>query len=458
MSAGRSFITLTPEIVSGGSESSLRSILRCETPSSSLDHVPRSYPEANIDISSQSGESDTTYQIPDSQTVLLLHGVRQKYELTDGHPIPATHHDHELLVRNETIGLNPIDWKSPDYGFGIPELPYISGRESSGTVVQAPRSTSRIKVNDKVIVISTDYRDLRKATYQEYTIASDFNVVRIPREITPSQGATLGVAYVAASLALGLCLGVDFTQSHDGPNLLELVRGVPEASLPQDIRDECLRGILSSEGAKSGDWIAIWGGSSTSASIAVQLARLVGLKVALVVDNAKHGLRLSENPILRPDLLVDSHDPERAVAILRANTKGRLRFGIDTVGKETCERLLGALGPVDVNKQASVNSPPNTPPTEPTLLAHLVGLNGFPKREAPAGVVFHTIPVKLYHEVPDIGEVLSQWLETLLAARAVVPPRIIDVEDGLHNVNKGLDRMRKGEISGGKLLVDLGTR
>ncbi|KAF7561526.1 hypothetical protein G7046_g2594 [Stylonectria norvegica] len=379
--------------------------------------------------------------IPATQTVLLLHGVRQQYQVTDGYAIPSTTHDHELLVRSSTIGLNPIDWKSPDFGFGIPELPYISGREATGVVV---------------IVISTDYRDLRKATYQQFVVASDFNVVRIPKEITLSEGATMGVAFVAASLALGICLGVDFTQAHHGPNILSLVRSIPEESLPADIRDECLNGTLPSEGAQPGDWIAIWGGSSTSASIAVQLARLVGLRVALVVDNAKHGLRISQDPVLRPDLLVDSHDPDRAVAILRANTKGKLRFGIDTRGCDTAELLLRALGPEELHrKTAQADSPPSTPPAEPSVPAHLVGLSGLPKGEQPVGVVFHTIPVKLFHEVPEIGEALSCWLETLLSTRAITPPRIIDIEDGLHSVNKGLDRMRRGEISGGKLLIDV---
>lgn len=345
-----------------------------------------------------------------------------------------------------------------DYGFAIPELPYISGREASGTVVLAPQTPSRIKSGDKVIVISTDYRDLRKATYQQYVVASDFNVVRIPKEITIKQGATLGVAYVAAALSLGICLGVDFTSVQDGPNILNLVREVPEEALPEDIRGECLNSILPNEGAKAGDWIAIWGGSSTSAVLAVQLARLVGLKVALVVDNAKHGVRISENPVLRPDLLVDSHDPERAVAVLRANTRGKLRFGIDTRGKDTAEVLLRALGPEELHRSAAnVTSPPSTPPAEPIVPAHLVGMSGLPKTGQSAGVIFHTIPFKLYHEVPEVGEVLSRWLERLLSSRALVPPRIIDVEDGLHNVNRGLDRMRKGEISGGKLVVDLKT-
>ncbi|KAF7544846.1 hypothetical protein G7Z17_g9624 [Cylindrodendrum hubeiense] len=460
MRFGTSFVPLTAEPVNDFRIADAESIPEFQ-PASQFDDVPRSVELPSIESfqasraeSVQSIDSNPAIQLPDTQTVLLLHGVRQQYEVTNGYVLPTTNHDHELLVRTSTIGLNPIDWKSPDYGFGIPELPFISGREATGTVVQAANRQSRVKAGDKVIVISTDYRDLRKATYQQYVVASDFNVVRIPKEITVSEGATLGVAFVAASLSLGICLGVDFTGAFGGPNIHDLVRSIPEESLPEDIRGECLQGILPSEGAKAGDWIAIWGGSSTSASIAVQLARLVGLKVALVVDNAKHGVRISENPVLRPDLLVDSHDPERAITILRANTNGKLRFGIDTRGRETAELLLRALGP-EAKRAAQVNSPPSTPPTEPTIPAHLVGMSGLPKGEQPPGVIFHTMPVKLYHEVPEIGEALSSWLERLLASRAIVPPRIIDIEDGLHNVNKGLDRMRKGEISGGKLLVEL---
>lgn len=233
------------------------------------------------------------------------------------------------------------------------------------------------------------------------------------------------------------------------------MRDIPEETLPEDIRGECLNGILPGEGARPGDWVAIWGGSSTSAVIAVQLARLVGLRVALVVDNAKHGLRISENPVLRPDLLVDSHDADRAVAIIRANTKGRLRFGIDTRGKDSAELLLRALGSEELHKKTvQVNSPPSTPPSKPSVPAHLVGLSGLPKTAQP-GAIFHMVPVKLYHEVPRVGEALSSWLERLLSSKSLVPPRIIDTEDGLHNVNRGLDRMRRGEISGGKLVVEL---
>lgn len=37
-----------------------------------------------------------------------------------------------------------------DFGFGIPELPYLSGRELAGTVAQVDDNDSRWKVGDRV--------------------------------------------------------------------------------------------------------------------------------------------------------------------------------------------------------------------------------------------------------------------------------------------------------------------
>ncbi len=109
-------------------------------------------------------------------------------------------------------------------------------------------------------MISTDYRDVRKSAFQEYVVASDFNVIKLPASITPHAGASLGVAFVAAALSLGICMGLDFQDIADGPDLLELVRGLKQDSLPADIRQECFNGLDIAERAGTGDWIAIWGG------------------------------------------------------------------------------------------------------------------------------------------------------------------------------------------------------
>ncbi|KAH8845336.1 hypothetical protein MCOR27_007660 [Pyricularia oryzae] len=420
--------------------------------------------------------ADQTARVPELQTVLLLHQPRQPYTVTPDYPVPELRGDDEVLIKVHTIGLNPLDWKAPDFNFAIPELPYISGREFSGYIAKVQGTASRWREGDKasshptptVIAISTDYRDRRKAAYQEYAVALDFNVVKIPSGISTEQGATIGVAYVAAVLALGVSLGVDFSSVAGGPNLFQLVRAEGSRNLPEDVRSECLDGVQSHERAVAGDWVAVWGGSSTSANLLVQLAKLAGLRVAVVVDKAKHGLRLSQHPVLRPDLLIDSHDPDRAVEILRRNTAGRLRFGIDTRDKASAASLLQALTPghksdVDggggtkYSSSSSVEplSPPHTPGDSALLSAHLVGLAGLPKQDPPEGTLFHMVPIKLFHEVRTIGFALTKWLERLLEQGLVVPPEIIDVESGLDNVNTGLDRMRRGEISGGKLVVNV---
>lgn len=91
-------------------------------------------------------------------------------------------------------------------------------------------------------------------------MASDFNTVRIPRGLSRQAGATIGVAYVAAALALGVCMGVDFRGVLGGPDLLGLVRALDPETLPRDIRDECFKGIDEKARAKAGDWLAVWGG------------------------------------------------------------------------------------------------------------------------------------------------------------------------------------------------------
>lgn len=74
------------------------------------------------------------------------------------------------------------------------------------------------------------------------------------------------MASVAAVLALGICAGLDFSNVLDGPDLLRKIRRLDEKVLPQDVRRECREGILESDRAKQGDWIAIWGGKLASTS------------------------------------------------------------------------------------------------------------------------------------------------------------------------------------------------
>ena len=122
----------------------------------------------------------------------------------------------------------------------------------------------RSKPIPRVLSLSTDYWDFRKAAFQQYSVASDFNVCRLPWNVSVEPGAATGVTFVSAILALAICLGLDF--STRGPNLLHILRTVKPLSIPEDARDECLNEI-EGERPRRGDLLAIWGGASHHLSI-----------------------------------------------------------------------------------------------------------------------------------------------------------------------------------------------
>jgi NADPH:quinone reductase-like Zn-dependent oxidoreductase len=374
------------------------------------------------------------------QDLLLLHGPRQKYTLERAHEIPELRGDDEILVQTLAIGLNPVDWKGADYGFSQPSYPWINGRDFAGIVVKAPRKESRIKQGDVVFGPSTDYRDVRKAAYQEYVVTTESNVARIPQGVQVKEGAALGVAFVAAAIALGVSFGLNFSASGQqtcSPDFLQTARGLNPLNVPNDIRSEVFSSISESERPKPGEWIAIWGASTTTGQLAVQLAKLAGLKVAAVADLAKGSQRLVE---IGADFQVDRHDPKRAIEVLKAVTGGKLRFGVDIVGAETASALQEAL-------QKSSSGPQS----------HLLGLSGVPK-EAASGVTIHKVPIKLFHESAVFGDTLVRWLEQLLIAKTLKLPEVEVAEGGLAGINDALDRLRAGTVSGKRIVVSVGER
>ncbi|KFY46219.1 hypothetical protein V494_00541 [Pseudogymnoascus sp. VKM F-4513 (FW-928)] len=384
------------------------------------------------------------------QEVLLLHGVKQRYTHTTKYEIPQIKNDGEMLVKVSVIGLNPIDWKASDFGWGLPTLPCISGRDLAGTIVKTPKRESRFKVGDKVIAVSTDYRDSRKSAYQEYAIASDHNVCRLPASISAVDAAPVGVAYVAAALMLGVCIGLDFSHVN-GPDLYTISRKLDPESVPKDIKAEVFNdSITPALRPKKGDWLAIWGGSSATGCIALQLAKLAGLRVVCILDVARNGARMLK---LGADLLIDRLDTERAVEIVRSVTGGQLTWGIDTRGKESAGLLARAMAASEAAAPSDEKEEKKDDGKEKAL-GHLVALTGRPSAPTP-GIQYHTLPIKLFHEAAPVGEALMVWLERLFEEGTLHPPPIEVASGGLQGVNDALDRLREGAAGGERIVVPL---
>lgn len=72
-------------------------------------------------------------ELPASQNCRITPTVQQalvvarkgEYELCDSRRTPTIQRNDEILIRNCAVGLNPIDWKSVDYNFCLPEFPWV---------------------------------------------------------------------------------------------------------------------------------------------------------------------------------------------------------------------------------------------------------------------------------------------------------------------------------------------
>ncbi|OJJ82365.1 zinc-binding alcohol dehydrogenase family protein [Aspergillus glaucus CBS 516.65] len=378
-------------------------------------------------------ESLQSSPILDRQRALLIHAAQQPYTLVTDHLVPAILKDGEILVKVVAIGLNPVDWKGPAFNFGLPSLPWINGRDLTGIVVRGFDPSGRVRTGDLVLVPSTDYRDIRKAAFQEYAITTASNAARIPSATCSQAAASLGVAFVAAVLSLGVSLGLDLSaiDALPGPDLINTLKGVDENEIPVDVRGECFSASEDADRIRKGDWLAIWGASTTTGFITLQLAKLAGLRVICVADVARHGAKLLE---LGADLLVDRQDPERAVQIIQGVTNNNLRYAIDIVGRETATLLQRTLA----NSER----------------AHLLGYAGLPKEQL-ENIKYHNIPVKLFHSSPAVGEQMVCWLEGLMQSKLLNLPDIVQAQGGLGGINAALELLRSGSVGGKRVVVNL---
>ncbi|KDE09506.1 hypothetical protein MVLG_00405 [Microbotryum lychnidis-dioicae p1A1 Lamole] len=359
---------------------------------------------------------------PTVQQALLLHAPRQRYQLSEIE-VP-TFHDDEVLIRIEAIGLNPIDHKSADYGFALPVLPALNGRDLAGVVVGVGSNVQRWRFGDLVFGPSTAYRDYRTSAFQEFAVASEHCLGSVPVKSSVEQCAALGVGAVAAALAIGSALGIAIR----GFAPRSLAIGA-EGESPEWVKTTGSPTPIQEPSAQFGDWILIWGGSTTSGYLATQLAKTAGLRVIAVANRERHEERLRAVGI---EHVVDRDDPIAAVAKIREITGGALRYAIDCVGKTSASHALEALS-------LSADT-------------YLVGLSGLPKT-ARSGVRLCEVPIKTFHTNAAVGSGLMRLLEELIGNNELVLPAVEVIHGGLEAVNNGLDRLRRGECGFGRIVV-----
>ena len=237
----------------------------------------------------------------------------------------------------------------------------------------------------------------------QYVVAAPYNVGRIPEGMTLAAGATIGVGGVASAAALFDSLSIPWPQI---PSPGTMVRRNP---LEKDRK-----------------WILIWGASCVTGMMAIQFARISGLRVFAVA-----GLQnTSELYDLGAEQVVDRHNPTEVIAEAK---KLGISLAIDCVGQETATCVVRALQPG----------------------GKLVCLVKKPQQLVmeEAQVQVADVLIKRFHEDAVYGQRLVDLLSTALFAKEMRPTKHEIIQGGISGVERGLRALRSQQVSGRKLVV-----
>ncbi|KAF2868785.1 alcohol dehydrogenase GroES-like domain-containing protein [Massariosphaeria phaeospora] len=317
-------------------------------------------------------------------------------------PTPAP---HEILVKNEVIAFNPVEYKIAKLGVIPLQYPAIIGSTFAGTVEATGSHVTNFQLGDRVVVskkfgvVGNQY-----GAYQRYVVVGDIMVSKVPDNVD---------AAVPASLMMNLTCVVGLFTGRLGLDKPSLDDSVVPAK---------------------GQNILIYGGSSSFGGLSVQYLSQAGYTV-VTTSSPKHRdfvSRLGATAVIdhtrEPDALVDE---------------------------------LVAAGPFDV--VVDMISLPNTIAVTARVLASQEGGKLYAMQPAfgpetlPDGVtrVFEPWSESLYEEQKRD---LQTWaMETYLPegiSRGFITPLPIEkVSGGLEGINEALDRLHKG-VSGVRLVAD----
>ena len=115
--------------------------------------------------------------------------------------------DNQVLIENHAVSLNPLDYKMAAYNFAQVKLPAATGYDVSGRVVAVGKGVKELKVGDEVFgCLSLDSSNGGGAL-QQYSVADTDFLIKKPVNLSHTDAATLGGAFLSAMVRLSHVLG-----------------------------------------------------------------------------------------------------------------------------------------------------------------------------------------------------------------------------------------------------------
>jgi aspyridone synthetase trans-acting enoyl reductase len=199
----------------------------------------------------------STSSLPPTQTALVAQ-AQGRYTIFQHHALPklppAT---HDIIVCVSHVALNPCNWKMIDFS---PAVGAVGGNDFSGTVVAVGNSVKRWQEGDVVcgFLYGLDPNTGPggwAGAFAHYVSVDEGLVMRVASSMNEAEAAGLGAGVVTAGMALFRSLNlpsIDVAWVVDGSG----------------------GGTTQRAADKKKPYILIYGGSTATGTMAIQLARL----------------------------------------------------------------------------------------------------------------------------------------------------------------------------------------
>lgn len=326
----------------------------------------------------------------------------------------------EILVKVSHVALNPTDWKHLDF-FGVQGS--TLGSDFVGTVTAKGQGADDVQQGDRVAGCVHGGWTKGVGAFAEYLVTNAKAVVVVPSWIDDEHAPNLGVGGVSAFFGL-------FQPKH---------LGLPEPALP-------LKSLPPVDQKRK---VLVWSGATSVGQYAVQYARASGAYV-ITTGSPKNNDFLKS---LGASEVFDYHDEQTPEKIASAHPD--LSYAFDTYSEngsqEACARALSKEQPSKL--VAILPLSPDLGKLNPKVKATFLILYTVSGEETD---MFGSKFSKEYcqEDLRYLIKVLSGKegdYYKLFESGLVKPNRTSLLSGGLDHVLEGLDRLRKGQVSGEKL-------
>lgn len=322
--------------------------------------------------------------------------------------------ENEILVRVKTVALNPTDYKHVDI---ISPPGSIIGCDYAGEVVEVgEKALGRWKVGDRVAgaVHGGLYRD--RGAFAEYLKTDEDLARKVPTEMSNEEATTYGMSAITAMLALNIHLDIPWVDA----------------------------GSKWPETQPTARTILIYSGATSAGLFAIQLAKAAGYTVVATASPRSFDLVRSYGA----DKVFDYRSSTSVAEIIREFPDITIALDCFSEGNSTefCAKVIQNRGGKVVTLLDRGKSKVQGVNYE-LIMAYTV-----------FGHAFEWLPPvgPKYESRPGDRKALARFYAGLpLLTESLRPIPTSPLGSGFDNILTGMDKLRQGEVSGGKLVVSL---